>query len=189
MHPHLQEFLAGAINKVAPSATGLTVINDILTDMRGVIDLTPQASVLEWQTSTITMSVSSSVPEWTMPAVAFDEITVYHHISVQRLDNPVSGSTWIVNIEYPTMEPLTAVRRAMNEGFDGDMLALGGSLGSTTFERSQPLLVYPQGILRVCRKDSVTIGDKARMQFVRCIIGGPARAQPVAVVTTAQVAK
>jgi len=177
----LQQFLADASRLVIPSGRGLTVIKDILQDMRGVVDFTPQASRIEWDQHLLTATVTSA-PQFSVPQTAFNVTTIYHHISVQRL---VGAGTddWFVSVSYPGLSvPIQVLRNSVPEA-DGmvDLLALNfpGSGQRLIMREARPLILWPRASLIVQRTADILGSQSVRMQYVREIIGAPFSAELV----------
>jgi len=178
---NLQQFLANASHRVIPDSRGGTVVNDIDTDLRAVIDLTPQSDQIEWDGHVITASVSGTQPQFSVPQTAIEAVTIYHHIAVQRDDNPDASAHWFISVAYPGIgAAIEVVNTFIDERRMSDLLASKFSSAAGTLVRNaRPLIVWPRGSLIIQRLGTIGVGEAVRAQYVRQVKGGPATAEQV----------
>lgn len=172
----LQRYLAIASERVIPSGRGLTVIKDILQEMRGVIDLTPQSTEIEWDDHFLTATVTS-FPQFSIPATAFDEITVYHHLSV--LSVPGGTAPWFATVSYPGLGfPIRFLEAIISDTTTRDLLRVdpAGDIRKT-IALGAPLVVFPTGSLLIQRGTAILGAETSRCSYVRQVFGGPASAE------------
>jgi len=173
----LQQFLARSDISKIPSSRGLTVINDILRDMRGIVDFSPQASEIEWDSHLLT-AVVTATPQFSIPPTAFNETTHYHHIGIDRLDNPTTAR-WFVSVSYPGLaNPIRVVDLSINEVNNRDLLSLEVAAAATNVgRRGRPLIIWPQGSVIIQRVGDILGTERVRVEYVREVVGGPFSAE------------
>lgn len=173
-----QRFLAGVQRRIVPPTVGVSDLNELMAQVRAVLDVTPQTDQVEWDSHLLTATVTST-PQFSIPETAFNEITEYKHVAIQRLDNPASSAGWIMTVSYPGLAvAIRVIGTNTAEANMQDLLASRPALAvSNTNVYGQPIVVYPRGSIIVQRIGDILGGERVRMQYVRVVRGGPASAE------------
>lgn len=181
------EYLAGAQAKVIPGRANEQAINAIGRTLVPMIDMTPQASICEWEDARIDL-VATASPVFTLPRNAFDETTSYRFIGIRELTNP-GTSVWRVRVEYPGQaEPMQEAFQ-VNTAQNNNMLTTPiGATQQLAQRNGRPLIVYPEGQLSVSINGTFQPGDAFRLSILRTIEGGCGRSSRLpGMITTSEV--
>jgi len=176
--PNTREYLVNALNRLAPDQRNRTVISDIMEELQGVVDLTSSAKQIEWDEVDIT-AATSGTPTFTIPAPTIQAVTCYRHIFLDGIILPSVNQDWSIQVRYPGFsQPYTVVRVDIKEAQAHDLLAMNNQGGVGSVQKfSQPLYVFPSGILTVVRGAEALTTAQYRCAYVREILGGPFSAQ------------
>jgi len=170
-----QEYLAGAQARTIPARTAEQLIHEISRTLVPVIDLTPQSSRCEWSEAEVTLSTTAT-PKFVLPANAFDETTIYRFIGVKKDVNP-STSTYHVDVEYPGMTDPQREDFQANTSDMFNMLSLSAGSNARGIRNARPLIVYPEGVLRISQDGDSAIDTVVRLQILREVVGGCGRSE------------
>jgi len=173
-----QNFIASAQDRLIPNQTNPQLLKELVPALFGTVDLTAQATRIEWATATVTLT-GSNKPQFDFPAVPADEIHVYRHIGVSNSAG-AGNETWRLEVAYP------GVTNRFQEGFTVNLtepnlniLTIGPASSSNAQRMGRSLLLYPQGALRVGAGASGVATEVFTCNVLREVLGGPFSAQIV----------
>jgi len=181
----LQEFLATALNRVAPPAQRTPVLIDIAQEVVPVLDLSRQADQAEWADVTGTTIVTMA-PIFTVERNAVDEISRYHFIGVHNLSSgPVQ--TWSIETDYPGLAERQQQRHTVGTGDLRNLLNMGEANAVDSDGSGRTYTVLPRGQLRVrLAVGTLVTGQQVRFSILRERLAGLASAERITGLLTGQ---
>jgi len=177
----LQTFLATALGNIVPGAAQPQAGQTIHETIVPCLTLEDQASRIEWQTLCVVATIAAKAV-FTFPAVPRDEIHFYRLLAGHLTVGGSFNIEWKATLEYPGFESQIAEVDAAVEEIPGlNILNRPTPNSPDRFlqHATQPIRVYPRGVLRFCRVPAVAIGDRVCVTFLRQVYGGPASAESV----------
>jgi len=171
-----QNFISVAQDRLIPNQTNPQLLKEMVPALFGTVDLTGQATRIEWATGSITLT-GVTHPVFTFPAVPVDEIHVYMHIGVV---SSVGGGaqSWDLLASYPGIADAFREVYSIDVGDENrNFFITGPSSNSRAQRNGRPYTVYPGGVLVVNRQNDGALNDVLTCNVLRQVLGGPHSAQ------------
>ncbi len=169
----IQEFFAGAQNRVIPNSTNQQTLQFLQDGIAGSVDFTPQTCVVEYGTSFLSLSVTAT-PQFTFPANLFDQTTAYEYIGVRNRTNP-SVITQNLDVGYPGVAQPFRESYSVSNSSMRNLLTSGPASGTVGSRQGRPMVVYPSGVLVVEQSGDSLGGDQFDLVWLRMVCGAPGR--------------